>query len=303
MTHIVFFNAFHNGDVHVSRGFVRQIMSKVKQLHGDTVFSYSHRNPSNLLADIEGLHYNPHLINQVGSEHNNLVRLGDMVFINTWYAQQRWKYMNRYGITFDTLYAAFDDTCKSIWNFSLEDISQNPSDFFPVIDYDKFHIGPAQQWLAGHPEKKILVENGLAKSDQATNFPLVPVIVKAAQRHPEMTFILTEKDGANLPPNVVYSHNIIRKSERSDLNETSFLSSQCDLIIGRSSGVFSFCLTQDNLFRRKIKYLCFSNLTPTHDNKYWLGSLMTDKINYNSHILNVNESNPDRAFNLIEEHL
>src|ERR1700677_2769215 len=188
---IVFFNFFHNGDVHVSRGLVRQIMAKVNQIDPSISFVYAHRNPANLLLDISGLTFQPNLLNHIVSEHSNLTRYGDIVFFNTWYAQQHHKYMNRYGISFDTIYAAFNDSCKNLWNFSLSDISEDPSIFFPTIDYSKFEIGIASEWLKNNPGRKILVENGLAHSDQAHNFPMTPVIVRLAQKYPEITFILT----------------------------------------------------------------------------------------------------------------
>jgi hypothetical protein len=303
MTKIVFFNCFHNGDVHVSRGLVRQVMAKVNQIDSSISFSYAHRNPANLLADIPELTFEPILLNHIGSEHSNLNRHGNMIFFNTWYAQQNHKYMNRYGVTFDALYAAFDDSCKNLWGFSLSDISEDPSNFFPIIDYSKFEIENSSEWLKNNPGKKILVENGLAHSDQAHNFPMTPIIVKLAQNHPEITFILTTVESITLPNNVIYSDNIIKKSVRSDLNEISFLSSRCDMVIGRASGVFSFTLTQENLFQRKIKYLCFSNLVPSRSDKFWMNDLLSDKVNYNSSIITTNEPDVNNVYNIIEGHL
>ena len=249
------------------------------------------------------MNYEPQLLYHVGNEHSNLLRFGETIFFNTWYAQQQFKYMNRYGITFDTLYSAFDDSCKSLWNFSLSDISDNPSDFFPIIDYSKFEIGTTSEWSKNYTGKKVLVENGLAQSDQAHNFPMTPIIIKMAQKHPDITFILTATDGIALPSNVFYSDNIIKKNIRSDLNEISYLSSHCDMIVGRSSGAFTFTLTQQNLFQRNIKIISFSNLVPNKNNKYWLGDLLQDKINYSSTILVSNENNVDIVQCMIEENL
>ncbi|HUC95610.1 MAG TPA: hypothetical protein VMR76_01455 [Candidatus Saccharimonadia bacterium] len=303
MSRIVFFNCFHNGDIHVSRGLVRQVINKVKQIDPGTTFSYSHRNPANLLADIPDLQFDPHAIGAVRNEHENLQRHGDIIFFNTWYAQQHHKYMNRYGITFDSLYAAFDDTCKNLWGFSLDSISPDPSIFFPIIDYSKFEIDHATHWLQTNINKKILIENGEALSGQATNFDMTSIIANIAKHHMDKIFIFTSHSNTRLPDNCIYSDGIIKKQTRSDLNEISLLSAQCDMVIGRASGVFSFTLTQDNLFRRNMKYLCFSNLVPTKDNKFWLSSLLQDKINYTSHIITTNESNIHNISSLIESHL
>lgn len=301
---VVFFNCFHNGDIHVSRGFVRKIMEKARQQNPDIVFDYSHRNPANLLADIPNLNYHRHLVDMISNEHNNLDRFGDMVFFNTWYAQQRFKFMNRYGITFDSLYVGLDDTCKQLWGFSLSDITTDVTQFFPIIDYSKFEIESPKSWLHNNTGTKVLVENGPANSGQAVNFPMTPIIINLANKHPDKTFILTHHDGRNdLPSNVVYSSNIINKSVKSDLNEVSFLSTHCDMVIGRASGVWSFTLTQENLFQRKMKYLCFSNLVPAQPNKFWLGEMFQDQITYSSEFITKDESNPDRVQSIIEEHL
>lgn len=296
---VVFFNHFHNGDVHVSRQFVRMIMNKLPEM----TFEYSHRNPRNLLNDIDGLVFNPGAINMVPSEHMSLLRSGDTVYINTWYAQQKFKHMNQYGITIDSLYACFDENCRNALGFSMQELSSNLKDFFPTIDYSKFEIEHAQKWINNNPEKKILVENGNADSGQAHNFDMTSIVAEIAKKHMDKIFIFTSHSGTRLPDNCIYSDGIIKKSFRSDLNEISYLSTHCDMLIGRASGVWSFCLTQQNLFRRNMKYLCFSNLVPAKEGKFWMGSLFQDKIEYSSKITTTNEFDTNKISKLIEETL
>lgn len=296
--HIIFFNHYHNGDIHASRGIIKQIINTVTKKNINTSFSYSHRNPSNLLIDIDNLNYDPQAINNV-KDYDNLLNINNIIYINTWYGQKKHFYLNKYGITFDSLYAALNDTCKELWKFSLEEISFNINDFFPIIDYSKFSIDNIKSWLNKNTNKKILIENGLAKSHQAINFAITPIIIKIAQKHLDKIFILSNKENINLPKNVVFATDIIQIKDGSDLNEMSFLSTHCDLIIGRASGVFTFSLTQENLFKRNIKYLCFSNLIPTVSNKFWIGNLLKDKVFYSSNIFTTNESNSDAVFNII----
>lgn len=301
---IVFFNCFHNGDIHVSRGFVRQIMNKIKQLEPDTTFGYTHKMSAELLSDIPDLTFDRGALGSVGSEHANLIKSGDTTFINTWYGQQQHKYMNRYGISIDTVYAALNDSCKDLYGFSLEDISTDLSTFFPTIDYTRINISRVQNWLSQHPQKKILVENGLALSNQATNFPMGPIIDILARKNPDKLFILTSPENVTNPSgNIFFSDNITQRRGKNDLNEISFLSTHCDMIIGRASGIWSFTLTQENLFRRNIKYLCFSNLEPKKEGKFWMSELFEDKVNYSSTIITTNESDADKVRQLIESHL
>jgi hypothetical protein len=269
-------------------------MEKVKQISPETTFAYSHKKSANLLSDISDLEYDAQAINRIISPHNNLVKIDDTIYINTWYGQQHWKYVKSYETTFDCLYSAFDDSCRNIWGFRLADISTDLRDFFPIIDYSKYYIQEATSWILAHPEYKILIENGIAYSDQSDNLPMEPLIVNLAQKYPNKTFILTaQADIKDKPNNIIFSDDIIKKEIKSDLNEVSYLSTFCDMIIGKASGVFSFSFIQENLFNRNIKYICFcqDRFLPNKPNKFWLDKLFQDKINYTSNIIATNDFN------------
>lgn len=302
---IVFFNYYHNGDIHVSRGFIRQIINKVHQLEPETQFFYGHRNYSGLLADIPNLSFDANALSIIHNDHINMYKVGDTTYINTWYNQQNSKYMGRYSISIDTLYAAFNDTCKNLWGFSLNDISTDPSIFFPVIDYDKLEITQAKNWLDKHPAPKVFVSNGIPLSDQAHIFPLTEIIISLSNQHRDKIFILSNKYkryAYNILPNIFYSSDIINK-KTNDLNENSFISSHCDVIIGSASGAFTFSMTQENLFHRNNKFLAFCNLVPIPPNKFWVNELLRDKINYKSKIIVSNESDTTRIYKAIHANL
>ena len=281
MKKVVWFNHYHNGDIHASRGIVKQIINHVHRQDPTITFAYSHRNPSNLLLDIPNLEFDGEALNNV-NPHDSLVVIGDTAYINTWYDQQHQKYARQCGIlTIDILYVALNEACQKLWGFSLEDISVDPKDFFPSIDYSKFDISRIQSWLQEHPGKKVLVESGHAMSGQAHNFDMTSVVVKLAEKHPDITFILSNKNYTPLPNNVICTSDIIQKQTGSDLNEISFISTHCDLIIGRASGVFTFSLVKENLFERSTKMLCFSHLV-SGQHKYWLGNLFVNRVGYSS---------------------
>jgi len=67
--------------------------------------------------------------------------------------------------------------------------------------------------------------------------------------------------------------------------------------------VFSFCLTQQNLFERQAKYLCFSKWPTIAENKFWLHNLMKDRVEYSSKILVSGEANVDRIASIIEANI
>lgn len=296
---ITFFNPYHNGDVNVSRGFVRKIMERAPE----HTYKYSHKNPANLLADIPNLAYDPIGINSVPNDSVGIFVKDDTTFINTWYCQQNFKFYHKYKITFDSLYCCFDENCKKVFGFSLSDISKEPKDFYPTIDYTKFEIGNAKKWLGGNTDKKVLIENGQVLSGQAHDFNMTQVIANVARNHKDTTFILSNHGNVGLPNNCIYADKIIQKNMKSDLNEISFLSTHCDVIIGKASGVFSFCLTQQNLFERQAKYLCFSKWPAIAENKFWLHNLMKDRIEYSSKILVSGEANVNRIASIIEANI
>lgn len=284
MNKVTFFNHFHNGDLHISREFVRKVIDKVHTIDRNITFTYAHVNDPNLLSDIPGLGYEN--LNSLGlNQFENLTTRGDTVFFNTWYAQQNYRYMNVHGMTLDCLYEAFNDSCKALWNFGMEDLSHDPSVFIPTIDYSKFYIQEAQNWLNQNPQKKIFVSNGAAMSGQATNFPMAPLISDLAQIHQDKLFILSNQEGQTfLPPNVIYSKDIIKKPAGSDLNENGFLTNYCDVIVGRASGAFTYAWTQYNMLQRPAKFVCFCGpgVVIRPPNQFWLSTLLNNKIHYSA---------------------
>jgi len=302
MNKITFFNHFHNGDLHISREFVRKIIQKVQTIDPNITFSYGHVNDPGLLSDIPGLGYQ-HLHSLGYDQFENLVNRSGNISFSTWYAQQRFRYMNVHGMTLDCLYQAFDDSCKSLWGFGMEDLSTDASSFIPTIDYSKFHIQEAQVWLHQNPHKKIFVSNGHALSGQATNFLMAPIIADLAKSHPEKIFILSNTEGnVSLPPNVIYSKDIIKKPIGSDLNENSFLTTYCDVIVGRASGAFSYAWTQQNMIQRKAKFVTFCGpgvvVRPPH--KYWTSSLLNDRINYSAEFIVSDTTDSNTIKSIIE---
>jgi hypothetical protein len=300
---IVFYNHFHNGDIHLSREFVRKLSEVFRQKLPGVNISYSHKNNASLLADIPNLGYNQVPLNW--HEHEGVMIRGDTILINTWYAQRRFLYMNRYGITFDCLYLIFDDVCKTHFGFSLSEIESDPTKWFPAIDFSKFEIANAKQRLDACQEPMVLVSNGHALSGQAENFPMLPAICNLANKYQGIVFILTNHE-PNFNPsqhsNIFYSSDIIKKNGF-DLNENAFVSTYCDVIIGRASGAYSFSFIQQNLFQKPKTFICFSNLVPSKENTFWLSEVFRDKVQYTSKIVVVNESRTDAAEKLIERNL
>lgn len=302
MKKIVFYNHFNNGDIHISRSFVRFLIDKVKPNMPDVDFVYAHKNDAGLLSDISGLSYDRSCLDHVTSHYNGVEEHHGNVYINTWYGSERQRHMNKYGVTFDCLYSVMDSAARKVFNFSLDD--QEPTQFFPNIDYVKFHISHAEKFVTDlhkFSNKMILVANGPAKSGQSADFNLSQVILELSKKYKGLVFVLSDKSETIVNnDNIFYSQDIIKKPQGSDLNENSYLSLHSDMIVGRSSGVFSFSFVGDNLFKRKIDFVSFSNLS-SGSKKYWLSDRFQSRIDYNSRIFDVNLKTSDAALEFLNK--
>ena len=58
-------------------------------------------------------------------------------------------------------------------------------------------------------------------------------------------------------PTVMYWNQQVT---RCDLNEISYLSTHCDLIVGKNSGPFIYCLTQQNINNPAKRFISFNNV-------------------------------------------
>jgi hypothetical protein len=299
INNIVFFNHFHNGDLHVSRGFLRLISEKILEHNPNIKIFYAHKNNPELLSDIKNIQHSNNYWNILADENKKSFINADTLFLSTWYAAGHMQYLHKYGITFDCLYELFDDHCRAWLGFSLSEISQSPSDFFPTIDYSNFCISEIDKHIA-NLGICILVCNGLAMSGQATNFNLSGIAANLARQHTNMNFILTNVEGTRVSgiSNLVYSSDIIKKTG-SDLNENSYLSTFCPIIVGRSSGAFSYALTKNNMFNSNKTFISFSNsglgyqigITPT----YYISTKFYESIKYSASILSYDVRIPSAA--------
>ena len=90
---IYFYNTFHNGDVHYSRTFVRDIMKKL----GDNEYCYLHNNNPYIIKDINikqdrafNSFDNWRLISNYPINYVSRIIRNKDLYINTWVGQEKW---------------------------------------------------------------------------------------------------------------------------------------------------------------------------------------------------------------------
>lgn len=270
---ILFQNELHNGDIHMSRSYVMDLMS----ILGENNYYYHHRNNPRILIDIEGL-------NTV-SNPEELHQSPDLI-ISTWIGQFSFDSQGNWigpfgGCNFVNYYNVMRGVYQSIGVLDR----MKPIDFYyPRIDYSKFKIQGIDKYFSGQNRTHILVCNNHVNSGQAHG-SMASLVHHLSSTFPDHVFVLSnrlpDEDDVCLE-NVIYASNIINDPSISfDMNEISYIAKNCIAIIGRSSGPYSFSVTQDTV-RSKV-FVCFCNSPDdswyTNDNKNLIWSNQYDKMN------------------------
>ncbi|MDP9175050.1 MAG: hypothetical protein M3O30_14480 [Planctomycetota bacterium] len=249
---IVFYNHWNNGDVYLSRPVVEYLM---KMLPGRE-FVYSHACPADLLGDIEGLKYDPAPLVGLWNQPRWIIdEPSSTVFINTWVGLCGTYYVFLPpfgGHCISLVHYVFSEQLRDLFNIEPPDVTQ----FIPVVNYSKFFIGEVDRFVEKDKRRKVLISNGKVLSKQAENFDFSPIVDRLARNFPDILFIPTAPLSVSRP-NVIQSADIIKKG-RPDLNETGYLSTFCDVIVGRSSGPYTFSINPQNIYSNKA-FVCFCN--------------------------------------------
>ena len=286
---VCFYNNFHHGDLHLCRGFINYIIDNSKNID----FYCVHNKNEVIYKDIN--------IQKISTSYfNNMDQLtsferNGILYINTWIGTDKFSYIYKHGLTFDCLFNIFNDACKRNLSISLDGI--DPSKLFPAINFSKFNISNVDKWILDHKNsKKVYISNGYVESCQCDNSNWNSLIIYFANKHKDIDFLISNKIEPliNLK-NVFYTGDIINSS-CCDLNENGYISTFCDLIIGRASGAYEFARNTTNLFERNCQLISFSNMDdvigrkmPVHayeDNYFWIGDSFRQKIKYSSRLIN-----------------
>ena len=243
---IAFYNAWHNGDLHVSRTFIRYIINNIKA----SSYYYLHNNPQKTLQDIPNLIQTPYSFNRQDKQGH--FRRGNDVYINTWYCSYNNEYLNNNEMTIFVLFKIFKRSLKELFD---HDILEDPLFFLPKIDYTKFNVASINKFIETDLRKKILICNNNVESGQSENFDFDPIIKTLSDQYPDILFVITNMKEHIQKNNVIYCQDIIPYTN--NLNEISYLSKFCRIIVGRLSGPQSFSGVQDNLLDPNKKIITF----------------------------------------------
>lgn len=241
---VYFFNNFHNGDIFYSKEFVIDIKNKIGQNH-----YYIHSNDFSILKDtnIQQIRKNLSNKNEISIEKND-----KELYINTWIGQQQSKYLStaNSGCNLNTNYNMFCDIYKQL------NIEINPIEYYiPSVDFEKVQTINIDNFIKSS-KKYILICNNAVWSGQSENFNFDPIIDYISTVYPDLIFIIT--NNTNLNKNNIFNFSNIVDISNNNLLEISYISTKCDVIIGRASGPFCFTHIKENINNSNKNFLGFS---------------------------------------------
>lgn len=269
---IIYFNLFGNGDLHYSREFVKDFISKIPV---ESV--YVHLKCPFILRDMNVKHSNSLQSKEPMPNETGFFTDEKTLYLGTWIGQHHYRWCNNTGCcnikNNYRLYSQF----ASMLNITLKE----EIEYIPTIDYEKYSTSDIK--IA--TDKNILISNGFCTSGQALNFDMNPFIIELAKKHPSCTFYVTHPFATDLN-NIIDANSLTPDKTKSNLNEISYISTFCDIIAGRGSGPFCFAHVKQNLFNKNKTYISTGNTEretnwvtmtdynlPEHAKQLWVGSL------------------------------
>lgn len=261
MIKIVFYNRWHNGDLFLSKSYMQRLIQTLSP-SGSFEFSFAHSNNLKLLSDlgIETISLNETDIIPV-DDFKTVTKIEDTIYINTWVGAYKgffWQNNVHSSIhIINIMWFSIFYTLKSLIGVEILHGPEEklfPKDGVPSTDWSKFDIDPAKKFLENIKANKIILfSNGLCRSRQTinSNIDLMQNAINfLALNNPDCTFICTHKiEISNEIKNVYFTDDIFSDVVGGDINEIAFLSTFCDIIVGKPSGPQIYCNVQDNINR------------------------------------------------------
>ena len=245
---LIFYNNQNNGDIHFTREFVKDIIKKTSY---DEYYFLHLRSPK-LLMDVPNLKHDIINSNCLRESHYHIIN--NETYINT----------HLFGLypgselTKSVNIDVFYDYFQTIYH-KLKIPMEVKKFYVPTIDYNAYEIAGVNEYIQNNKSfNKIIISNGDVFSSQSMPIDFKTLIEKLATEFTDTHFILTDKKDVIELPNVLYTADIIKSIW--DLNEISYLSTFCSIIIGRASGPYSFMEVKQNLNNEDKTFIFICNI-------------------------------------------
>jgi hypothetical protein len=248
---ICFFNHYHNGDLFNSKSFIEEIISNI-----NLKYYYAHSNQSIVLSDLNAEYLE---IPNISHSEKFLID-NDILYVNTWigcYFDSNKPFNGECTLRFS--YQMFGEIYEYLNSLFLSDLKlKSIEEYFSFVDYSKFNLLNVNEFVNQFPQKKILFSNGPCLSGQCNYYgDMSSIIETCAKKNEDKIFVVTHKFNTDVQ-NIKFTDDILNLN-RCDLNEISYISTFCDIIIGRNSGPFCFSMTKENVLNPQKTFYAFGN--------------------------------------------
>lgn len=270
---ITFFQVFHNGDGFVAKEYVRQIIKELPNFE----FAYLHKNHPDSLKDLN-IPFGPIPpdLPDNSKATPKFVDLPNHLMINTWigcYRRSRGPapvYYDKRGINHDNLlpiWSSIFDRINEKFGTSLK--IKTKEDYVGVIDFNFIDKTPIDSLFSTCQANRVLIANNQPMSKQSFDHDMAGIIEILSSEYQHVDFICTNKFKTK-KPNILFTDDITNASisQRKlipswsrgtcDLNEIAYISTHCDVIVGKNSGPFIWCMIKDNIFDANKSIISFN---------------------------------------------
>lgn len=254
---VVFRCFFNNGDLHLVRSLIRYVTNILPNLS----YQLTHPQSVKTLGDlsIPLLWNDPSNYRKFDNRGYHIE--GETLIMNVQYLAFNGYFFNQFGPTIMTVWNIFNKTLKEVFNIELP---KDYSLFLPKIDYSYYETDVIDSIISKNQRSKnILICNNLFESKQAIDFDFDNVISTLSHSFPNYTFYVTNTSNI-INENIVHLYNRTKSFVGGNLNEISYLSTKCNVLMGRNSGPHTFCYVKENLFDHKAIFVSFSDKSPLY---------------------------------------
>jgi len=261
MKNICFFNHWHNGDVFAGKGW----MQAIQQQCPDVKFAHAQVNKLKTMQDLDMEHIPCSDLPDEIVDKLKFAESDNEVYLNTWIGSWGWDGgvmpQGEEHANWPSLHRMFDYIGGHLNYYYGQKIefTNNPLDYVPTTDWSKYDIAQVDAFVAAHPGKRLhLFCNGVVRSTQTNLDDLKGLIEEFAEKHPDDMWICTASFETELP-NIVFTDDILSGVQGGDINEIAYLSTKCNLIVGKNSGPFMFTHVRDNMWDDKKVFVALSH--------------------------------------------
>lgn len=267
MKTINLYNHFHYGDIFMSRGIIQSLS---EHYH----INYYHNLKQGLLKDLKNV---TEIVGIPGNISPNQTVNGN--FYNTWIG------------TIPNAMGIFEHYKLILGNILSELNLPSPENekIIPVIKFEELQTFKIDEFIRKNLNtyrKFVLICTGDVHSQQSENFDFTPIVNHLSENYKDIFFITTtpilEKNNLTSTDQI---NNLVP-----DLLEISYISKFCDIIVGRSSGPYSYCLTKENLTDPKKTFVSFNHRQKESNLLFDLGcnTIWSNNYNYENIINTIN---------------